>query len=258
MLTTPCIIKANSTRVAELPCTHTRTPSIQALLLSKVEKQGGWTKEYLNRYCNFTSEMSHICWEMFPKLAFPFSSQPISDWHLNKASSILERPDICIAIFFLASLHIWIDKPSLNEPNTSPSSPVFIQNRRVVNRFQPPVWNMVIYSGILASVSGPSTCSDTGLVQLGVSASGIFSIFSAMYYSQLLCRTNVSFLCRFSGKRQKGCKCVAQLLCSCLNMCKILILWLQQLLIILAASCNYNYIKQHTKYLKLYSILQKM
>lgn len=51
-----------------------------------------------------TSEMSHICRELFSELSFSFSAQPISDWHLNKAASTLERIDICVAVF-LPALH---------------------------------------------------------------------------------------------------------------------------------------------------------
>lgn len=46
----------------------------------------------------------------FSKHTFPFSRQPISDWHLNKACSILERTDVCVAVFFFRALHIWNDK----------------------------------------------------------------------------------------------------------------------------------------------------
>lgn len=69
----------------------------------------------------------HICRELFSKLSFPFSPQPISDWHLNKASSILERTDICIAIFFLLLLCIFglINIPRWTQQR--PFLPVVIQ-----------------------------------------------------------------------------------------------------------------------------------
>lgn len=107
--------------------THTHTRKACAPL--RVENNA-WRickNEYLNRYSKFTSEMSHICWELSSKLSFPFSPQPISDWHLNKASSILERIDICIAIFFLVSLHISIYKhPEMNSaPPRLPAFTVF-------------------------------------------------------------------------------------------------------------------------------------
>lgn len=68
----------------------------------------------LSEYSKLTSELSHICWELFSKLSF--SPQPNSDWHLNKAASILERIDISIAIFSpQCSSEIWPDTPFLDE-----------------------------------------------------------------------------------------------------------------------------------------------